>query len=263
MELVLVNIAGFVLIGISIYMSKYLTQKGINKAIHEDSRKTTEIIESVRHSFQKDLEVVRKDLERGNELFKSQLQLINENQQSLNDEERNALVQFSSESEKQIHDLSNFDLPGLLTQSIEQNYAVLNGIPRGLGGLFTSYTKVEIFVNDLNILTASSELFQAVLEFAAKAGDHAKQLTIQINAHNKMLRDLEQILADKDSSVKSVEDFRKAKEKVSAVNVSKPELLKVTQAKQAELGTYYTKCFGLQRDFNELVGKYLRSRRLK
>ncbi len=155
--LVLVNIAGFVLIGISIYMSKYLTQKGINKAIHEDSRKTTEIIESVRHSFQKDLEVVRKDLERGNELFKSQLQLINENQQSLNDEERNALVQFSSESEKQIHDLSNFDLPGLLTQSIEQNYAILNGIPRGLGGLFTSYTKVEIFVSDLNILSASSE----------------------------------------------------------------------------------------------------------
>lgn len=191
------------LLFISVYLAffkSYLSEKGKSAALKEDLHDLTKEVESVKNEFTKEQEILKTDLQR----------LLN-NEISYRNEERNALINFYAiinewrfsilEIRFGDYDKTNINTLKELRQSIS-TYFSKAGIAK---------SKIELLVEDYKLIDAANQLYIQSLSF--QHWTNSKLFELQL--HNERIKTLsEQFLV----IIKDIE-----KNKKTALSMSKEE----------------------------------------
>src|ERR1700741_536710 len=154
------------------FFKSYLTEKGKRAAMKEDIELVTREVESIKNEFTKDQEILKTDLQR-----------ILNNEVSYRNEERNALIQFHGMINEWVYAILDIKCAEYDRTSINALVNDRNRIAKYFAKAGISKSKVELLVEDENIIKASSDYYLEALKF--HHWSDSKYLHIQQNLESQ------------------------------------------------------------------------------
>ena len=150
-------IIGIILLFITLYLAffkSYLTEKGKSVALKEDLKELTSEVESVKDKFVKEQEIMKTDLQR-----------ILNNELSYRNEERDAIISFHGIINQWIYSilevhLSNYDRINLTELVDIRNNNSLYYAKAGI-----AKSKIILLIEDKNLVEATNGLYLSVMNF--------------------------------------------------------------------------------------------------
>jgi hypothetical protein len=148
----------------------YYQEKGKNKAIKEDIAKITELVETVKHSFTKETETL-----------KANLNLLTGFQGGLLAEERNAIIDFNEKYFKWFNSLTDTSMGNIDYKNNDEieKFRVNLGIISN--SFINSEAKFTLFIEDKALIEFQRKLKLKTLE---QLGKHVKSLAIEFKHIN-------------------------------------------------------------------------------
>lgn len=145
------------LLFIAVYLAffkSYLTEKGKSAALKEDLEGLTREVESVKSEFIKEQEVLKTDLQR-----------ILNNEISYRNEERNALIQFHGIINEWIYSILEVGYGNYNKTNIDMLIGVRNRIASYFAKAGIAKSRIALLVEDTNLVESAGLLYSKVLDF--------------------------------------------------------------------------------------------------
>lgn len=224
------------------FFKSYLTEKGRSAALKEDLHEITKEVESIKSEFTKEQEILKTDLQR-----------ILSNEVSYRTEERNALIYYHATINEWLYSILEFSFGNYNKTNIEALISVRNNISSYYAKSGIAKSKIELLVEDQDLISLSQKLYTAALTF--HHWTDMEFLKLQQNSESqKSLTDQFLII---------IKNFEQ--NKALAYEMAENEKKLKSEAKtlfdnyMANRNNEYFKVTPIEKDFTNQVKKYLKN----
>lgn len=224
------------------FFKSYLTEKGRSAAMKEDLDDITRKVESIKNEFTREQEILKKDLQR-----------ILTNEVSYRAEERNALIQFHGTISEWLFSILEVTYGNYSRTNIDSLLIVRNSISKYYAKAGIAQSKVELLVEDKNLIDLSRKLYSETLAF--HHWTDLEFLKLQQNAESqKSLTDqFLIIIKDYERNKSLAQESAKGEQKLKA------EAKVLLDFYMANRNTEYIKVKPTEDEFSTIVKEYLKN----
>ncbi len=226
-----------------IFFKSYLTEKGKSAALKEDLNEITREVESIKHEFSREHEILKTDFQR-----------ILNYEVSYRSEERNALIQFHGTISEWLYSILEVSYSTYGRTSLDSLLSVRKSISSYYAKAGIAKSKVELLVEDKELIDRSQKLYSETLTF--HHWTDSKFLELQLNLESQKSSVDQFLILFKNFEEKNralaqemAEEEKKLKEKATALTKEYYETRK----------TEYLKIKSIEESFTSLVKTYLKN----